>query len=114
MKSIQSIRDTADKSRAKADSLRDMAERKRAQSNDYVPDEPARVQQLMNEAQQYENQASALEQEVAGLEVEATDLEAKIADINRRKTEVQTTMQAEIDRLDLEEKTLRGEIHPFI
>jgi len=114
MKSIQSIRDTADKARTKANEFRVLAEKTRLQSNDYLPDEPARAQKMLNEAQQYEDRASQHEQEIASLEVEATDLEAKVTELNRRKTEVQATMQAEIDRLDLEEKALRGEIHPFI
>lgn len=107
MRSLQLLRDTASKQRAKADDLRKQSEKQRSKAQDY-PDDPASAQRYATEAQRYDQQAALIDQEVAGLEVEATALEAQLADIERRKNEAMATMQTEIDRLDAEARTIRG------
>ena len=108
MKSIQQLHDTADKARQKAVAFRNEAEKQRLKAQDNI-DNPSIAMSASNEAQKLEEKASQHDQEAARIMQETTALEAKALELNRRKNEIQSSTQAEIDRLDREEKTLRGD-----
>ena len=107
MKTIQLLHDTADKEQAKADNLRGEAEKQRQVAQDNMGD-PTVSLRATNEAQKYEQQAAIHDQIAMKASQQAAQLEAKAVELQRRKTEVQTSSQAEIDRLDAEERAIRG------
>ena len=108
MKSIQLLHDTAEKERVKSQGLRKEAEKHRQKAQDNL-DNPDVIITENNEAQRNEEKASQHDQEAAALEKEATELEAKALELNRRKNEIQATSQAQMNKLDQEEKMLRGQ-----
>jgi len=112
MKTIQSLQASIGKDREKAANLRDQAERQRLKANGY-PDDPTTSQRYHDEAQRFETSAIALDQAIVGAESELTTLEAQLADLEKRKNDLIAAKQAEIDRLETEAQTIRGDIHPF-
>lgn len=112
MQSIQDLHDAADKERQKASDLRHEADRNRGKSDNSGDDTQSSLQYL-NEAQMNEEKAAQHDQVATKFDAKATDLEAKALELNRQKTEIQNTSQAQIDRLDKEEKKLRGETRGF-
>jgi len=108
MRTIQQLHDAADKERLKATGLRDEAEKQRLKAQDNM-DNPSISMSASNESQKLEEKAAIHDQQATKFLAEATDLEAKALELNRRKNEIQTNTQSEIDRLDREEKSLRGE-----
>jgi len=112
MKTIQSLQATIDKDREKAASLRDQAGKQRLKADGY-PDDPTTSQRYHDEAQRFEAEAIALDRDIVSAEAELTTLETQLADLERKKNDLIATKQAEIDRLETEAQTIRGDIHPF-
>lgn len=108
MQSIQQLHDAADKERQKATDLRQLAEKNRLKYQDNMAD-PTISLRYSNEAQKSEERAALHDQEAMKFETKATDLEAKALEINRQKVELQNNSQAQILKLDQEEKKLRGQ-----
>lgn len=112
MKSIQQLHHEADHERQKAADLRTEAERYRRRAQDTATD-PSAAQSEITIAQQNEDKALLREQEANEFDRQALLLEVKLQDIVRRKNEIQTNSQAEIDRLEQEERALRGDARGF-
>ena len=108
MRNIQQLQDGAAKEHQKADSLRNDAEKNRQRADDSA-DAPQVAQPFANTAQKYETKAAEHDQAAMKLEEEAKQLEAKAIDLNRQKNEISIASQAQIDRLDAEERALRGQ-----
>ena len=108
MQSIQQLHDAADKERQKASDLRQEADKNRLKSQDNVADMSVSLR-YSNVAQKSEEKAAFHDQDAIKFDTKATDLEAKALEINRQKVELQNSSQAQILKLDQEEKKLRGQ-----
>jgi hypothetical protein len=109
MRSIKLLHDTANKERRKSEDLRHEATKNRLKAVETIEDQPLSLQ-YTNEAQKNEEKAAQHDNTAMNLENEAIALEAKALELNRKKNEIQASSQAEIVKLDKEEKSLRGEI----
>jgi hypothetical protein len=107
MKSIKQLHDAAHNERQKADDLRKEAGKDHLKAHGAMAD-PQVSQRYANDAQKYDEKASLHDLEAAKFDAEATGLEMRVLELNREKNEILTSSQAHIDRIDSEEKRLRG------
>jgi hypothetical protein len=113
MKSIQQLHEAAAQETAKADDLRNDADKHRQKAQDNA-DNPQIMMDENNQAQKSEEKASVHDQAAATFNKEATDLEAKAMEISHQKDAIQASSQAQIEKLEQEEKMLRGETRGMI
>lgn len=107
MHSIQQLHDAADKEREKADSLRREAMKDRQKAEGAMKD-PQLSQRYANDGQKNEENAAEHDRVAMKFVAEATDLEAKAIELSRQKNEIKNSSRSQINKLDQEEKQLRG------
>jgi hypothetical protein len=108
MRSILDLHSASTKAHQKADAFRSEAEKNHLKARAFI-DDPKSFQQHENNAQKYEEKAVICDQEGMKCDTEAMTMEARVFEINRQKNEIRNTSQAQIERLENEEKMLRGE-----
>ena len=110
MRSVRQLRDTAQRERTKAESLRKEAQGHRDRIGTFSADaDPKYAATETDTAQKLEERASQHDQTALSNEQEAADLEAKALELERRTQELQARTQNEIDKLEGQKKALRGE-----
>lgn len=107
MKSIKQLQDAARNERQKADDLRKEAVRDHEKAQSAMAD-PQVSQRYSSDAQKYDEKASLHDQEATKFDTEATVLGMRILELNREKNDIQSSSQAHIERIDSEEKRIRG------
>ncbi|HEY8886140.1 MAG TPA: hypothetical protein VIM31_01420 [Candidatus Microsaccharimonas sp.] len=107
MRSIQQLQGAANKERQKAEGLRHEAQKSRQKSQDNMADAEIYGRYALD-AQKHEEKAAEHDQIAIKFEAEMVNLEAHAVELNKRKTEIQSSSQAQIEKLDQEERMLRG------
>jgi len=107
MRTIQQLQDAADKERSKAEALRAEAKKNQLFAADNMAD-PNVSSRYANIAQKDNQKAAQHDQSATKYDLEKTQLEARAVELNRRKTEIQDVSQSQINKLDQEERAIRG------
>lgn len=110
MKSVKDLQKAADLERQKAEAERNAAQTHRDTASGYsLKDDPRVPMKENQEAQSADERAQEHEKAANALMQEATTIQEQTVAIEREKQEKQQRLQDEIDQLDAQAKSLRGE-----